>query len=98
MTRKKVAKGAEPSTVIADDPHDQKGRLKSIGGSQSDRWNNVLANQAAQALWLGHSDAETRDKQYGAIVPALTGIAPTVELEGMMAAQLIAAHSAAMEC
>jgi hypothetical protein len=28
----------------------------------------------------------------------LAGIAPKDELEGMMAAQLIAAHSAAMEC
>jgi hypothetical protein len=37
-------------------------------------------------------------KQYGATVAALVGIGPKDELEGMMAAQLIAAHNAAMEC
>jgi hypothetical protein len=45
-----------------------------------------------------HSDPATRDKQYSATVAALVGIGPRDELEGMMAAQLIAAHNAAMEC
>ena len=39
-----------------------------------------------------------RDKQLSATVAALIGIAPKDELEGMMAAQLVAAHNAAMEC
>jgi hypothetical protein len=37
-------------------------------------------------------------KQYQAAHAALIGIGPKDELEGMMAAQLIAAHSASMEC
>jgi hypothetical protein len=84
--------------VVANDPDDLKGTLKNIGGSRSDHWNNILANQAIQALWLKHSDPETRDKQFSATVAALVGIGPNDELEGMMAAQLIAAHNAAMEC
>lgn len=88
----------QPTTVVADDPEDQKGRLKSIGGSQSDHWNNTLANQAVQALWLKNSDVEDKDRQLSATVAALKGIAPMDELEGMMAAQLIAAHNASMEC
>ena len=96
MTAKKPAN--TPTTVVADDPDDRKGRLKSIGGSQSDHWNNTLANQAVQALWLKNSSAEERDKQLSATVAALIGIAPKDELEGMMAAQLVAAHNAAMEC
>jgi hypothetical protein len=40
------------TTVVADDPENRKGNLKNIGGSQSDHWNNMLANQAVQALWL----------------------------------------------
>lgn len=88
---------ANPAVVI-DDPDDQKGRLKSIGGSQSDRWNNILANQTINALWLKHSSLEERDKQLRATVAALIGISPKDELEGMMAAQLVAAHNAAMEC
>src|SRR5687767_7662922 len=98
MTSKKATADANAKTVVADDPEDRKGRLKCIGGSQSDRWNNTLANQAMQALWMKNSDAETRDKQVSATVAALMGIAPKDELEGMMAAQLVAAHNAAMEC
>jgi hypothetical protein len=48
-------------------------------------------------LWK-HSHPETRDKQHSAALAALIGIRPMDELEGMMAAQLIAAHNAAMEC
>lgn len=96
MNAKKPA--STPTTVVADDPNDRKGRLKNIGGSQSDNWNNTLANQAVQALWLKNSSAEERDKQLNATVAALIGIAPKDELEGMMAAQLVAAHNAAMEC
>ena len=98
MTRKKTAKGKEPTTVVVNDPADCKGTLRSIGGSQSDHWNNSLANQAVQALWLSNSDAAERDRQLSATVAALVGIAPKDELEGMMATQLIAAHHATMEC
>lgn len=87
-----------PTTIVADDPEDRLGRLKSIGESKSDAWNNILANQAAQALWVSNSSREQRDKQFVATVAALAGIAPVDELEGMIAAQLIAAHNAAMEC
>jgi len=85
-------------TVVANHPDDLKGTLKLIGGSRSDRWNNVLAYQAVETLWLKNSDKETRDEQYDATVAGLIGIGPRDELEGMMAAQLLAAHNAAMEC
>jgi hypothetical protein len=72
--------------------------LKRIGGSQSDHWNNVLANQAMQALWVKNSSPEERDKQLSATVAALIGIDPQDEVEGMIAAQMLASHNAAMEC
>ena len=98
MMGKKTAKETMTSTVVANDySKARKGRLKQIGGSRSDDWNNMLANQTVQALWLKHSDPATRDKQYSATVAALIGIGPKDELEGMMAAQLIAAHNAAMD-
>lgn len=87
---------ANPSKIVGVD--DRKGRLKNIGGSQSDHWNSILAHQTLQALWVKNSSAEERDNQWSATVAALTGIAPKDELEGMMAAQLVAAHNAAMEC
>ena len=93
MTVKKIVAKTESKTVVADDPDDRKGRLKSIGGSQSDHWNNTLANQALQTLWVKNSSPEERDKQLSATVAALVGIAPKGELKGMMAAQLVAAHN-----
>ena len=98
MTKRKPAKGNKPTTVVANDVDDRKGTLKVIGGSQSDDWNNTLANQAVQTLWVKNSDEAERDRQLEATVAALIGIGPKGELEGMMAAQLIAAHNAAMEC
>jgi len=85
-------------TVIVNDADVQKGTLKKYGGSRSDDWNNVVACQAVNALGVKHSDPETRDKQISAALAGLSGIAPKDELEGMMAAQLVAAHNAAMEC
>src|SRR5215470_8822054 len=49
-------------------------------------------------LWIKHSDEETRDQQFSATAQGLVGIGPRDELEGMIAAQLLAAHNAAMEC
>ena len=98
MTKKKSTKANEPTTIVANDPEDRKGALKTIGGSLSDHWNNTLVNQAAQSLWTRNSDDETRQRQLSATVAALVGIGPNDEVEGMVAAQLIAAHNAAMEC
>jgi hypothetical protein len=39
-----------------------------------------------------------RQRQYNAAVAGLIGIAPQDEIEGMIAAQLIAAHNATVEC
>jgi hypothetical protein len=84
--------------AVADDADDLKGMLKHIGGSRSDHWNNILASQTVQALWVKHSSPEAQGKQLSATFAALAGIGPKDELEGMMAAQLIAAHNCAMEC
>jgi hypothetical protein len=82
----------------AKDPSQQLGTLKRVGGSLSDDWNNGIANDTVNTLWLKHSDEKTRQRQMIAAVDGLIGIHPRDELEGMMAAQLIASHSAAMEC
>ena len=98
MTKRKAVKASQATLVVVNDPHNRNCKLKCIGGSQSDDWNNLVANQAMQALWADSSNTESRDRQRRATVEALIGINPRDELEGMMAAQLIAAHHAAMEC
>ena len=99
MTKKKLAKGKVAATVVANGREDGRGALKRVGGSQSNDWNTTIANQALQALWLNNSEDEERDRQLQrATLAALAGIGPKDELEGMMAAQLLAAHNTAMEC
>ncbi len=85
-------------TIVPKDPTQQQETLRRIGGSASDDWNNTLANQTINTLWVKHSDGQTLDRQLKAATAALIGIGPRDELEGMIAAQMIAAHSAAMEC
>jgi hypothetical protein len=46
------SKKSVPTNVIeAHEPSSLPGRLKPIGGSKSDTWNNVIANQAMQTIW-----------------------------------------------
>ncbi len=97
-TKKPASDDKQATTIIANDPNDQKGTLKRIGGSQSDNWNHTLASQTIETVWLKHSNNETRNRQFGATVAGLVGIGPKDEVEGMFAAQLLAAHNAAMEC
>ena len=92
------AKSREPDAIEVHDPSKLPGKLKIIGGSMSDDWNNIVANQTVSALWLKNSDADEIKKQRHAAVDALIGIAPRDELEGMIAAQLVACHNASMEC
>jgi hypothetical protein len=94
----KTANETAPAAVAANDTDNLKRTLKTIGGSRSDDWNNMIARQTVEALWLQHSGPETQEKQIGAALAALVGIGPKDELEGMMAAQLVAAHNAGMEC
>jgi hypothetical protein len=57
-----------------------------------------LVNQATSSLWVAHSEEDGQDRQRSATVVALAAIGPKDELEGMIAAQLLAAHNATMEC
>jgi len=97
MTTEKAAT-KKTTSVSVNDPDSRAGELKCIGGSKSDHWNNIIADQAVKSLWLKHSDEQTADSQRKAIVSALVGIGPKDEIEGMIAAQLLAAHNASMEC
>jgi len=80
------------------DPATQTGALKRMGGSNSDTWNTMLANQVLDSLWTKYSGESYKNLQREGTVAGLVGIAPQDELEGMIAVQLIAAHHAAMEC
>jgi hypothetical protein len=98
MTKKKPSLPHEKPLTFVGNPEALQPKLKQLGGSQSDDWNNVLSCQALNTLWRLPNDDETQERQFRATAAALVGIDPKDELEGMMAAQLLAAHNAAMEC
>ena len=98
MTTNKIAESEDTPAAVAHGPEDGMSLRRRLGGSPSDNWNNTLVDQALQTLWVGRSDEAQRNRQVSATMVALIGIAPENELEAMMAAQLIAAHNATMEC
>jgi hypothetical protein len=79
-------------------PGQQRGDLRSISGSENDDFSNMLVNQVVNALWRGHCDSDELTRQVGAMVALMTGMKPRDGLDGMLIVQLIASHSAAMEC
>ncbi|HKG77337.1 MAG TPA: hypothetical protein VKA90_07540 [Beijerinckiaceae bacterium] len=72
---------------------------REVGGSSSKEFNHVLIKQVVGSLWTAHAaDKEAEIELYDAAAAALAGIKPKDEIEGMLAAQMVAAHSASMEC
>jgi hypothetical protein len=70
----------------------------SLSGSKNDTFTNIVANQTLNTLWLANSDEDAQKQQFDAAIGALRGINPKDEIEGLLAAQMIAVHSASMEC
>lgn len=96
--RRKAKPGETERIQSAVVEPDCSGTMKDIGGSKSNDWNKVVIDQAFNSLWTGNSDDETRGRQINATVAFMVQTKPGDELEAMMAAQLFAAHNAAMEC
>lgn len=95
MTRNdKVVAVPEAAPVAA-----QPTKLKYLGGSDSDAFNARIANSVLCSFWYGSdADEEERKSKLTVVQAALGGIGPRDELEGMLAAQLVASNAAAMEC
>jgi hypothetical protein len=69
-----------------------------LSGSPSGAFTAVLVNQVAGAIFQGPKpDREMVGALQEAALTAMRGIAPADPLEGMLAAQMIAVHEAAME-
>jgi hypothetical protein len=98
MSRVKPGRAATETPASATPEPRASGILKWVGGSQSDDWNDRVIEDTLQVLWVKNSDQKTHNQQITAALAGLIGIGPKDELEGMMASQLIASHSAAIEC
>ena len=84
--------------LIAPDPNGPISNTKYLGGSRYDAFNNEMASQAVYALWSDNGSPENNVRKQQSCLEAMAGIAPNDETEGMLATQMIACHSAAMEC
>ena len=100
MTKKLMANKTPAKMRVELDPSaGADPKLKGVGGSNFDSWNRVLVNQAMCSGWFGHTaDKDMAREQNIAYLEFLRGVRPRDELEGMLAAQLLASHNAAMEC
>jgi hypothetical protein len=73
--------------------------LQAMTGSADENRALVLFRQVASTLWAPEAlSQEQRSKNIQAVAAALKDLAPGDELEGMLAAQMVATHNAAMDC
>jgi hypothetical protein len=64
--------------------------------SDEGRLNVSPSHNAFASTYIG--DEEKQDKMRAIVTAGLTGIAPRDEMEGMIAAQMLACHDASMDC
>ena len=70
-----------------------------LSGSPKGEFTLNLLNGAVGALWAGTgADPEILAMRQDAVFQAMRGIEPKDPVEGMLAAQMVATHDAAMEC
>jgi hypothetical protein len=106
MSRKKTGHGAPPAaenvlTVGKPEDREPEGKtsLKQFAGSDSRTFNNVLLNTMLGTLWCpANLPQAAKDDRLRAAVMALGAFHPGDDIEGMIAAQAVAMHYAAMEC
>ncbi len=70
--------------------------LKDVSADEH-QFSAVVIRQALNTIWIGSNcSEESRNEHYGAVLAAMQAIAPRNEIEGMLAAQTVAVHYAAM--
>ena len=95
---KKAAPENAPNSVTMPNVNPKPSHTKHFSGSNHEQFGIILLNQLTSSLWAAHSDELYKQKQVAACLEAMVGISPQDESEGMLAAQMVACHRAAMEC
>ena len=95
---KKTEAKKEPNTVTMPSVNPKASQSKPLSGSNHEQFTLILVNQVASSMSTAHSDEKDRQKQIASCLEAMVGISPQDESEGMLAAQMVACHNAAMEC
>lgn len=100
MTSKKIVKAKTDSTSLTTE--DQKQKVKEMLGSligeniggNSKEFGFLIFNQLSNACYTDTDFSNTLHN----MIAELEGIAPKDQVEGMLAAQMIATHHATMDC
>ena len=95
---KKAAAKKEPNAVVMPNWNPPPPQTKHFSGSNHEQFSLMLVNQVSRSIWTAHSDEDYKEKQLASGLEAMVGISPQDESEGMLAAQMVACHNAAMEC
>jgi hypothetical protein len=88
----------EKATVFAPNLNSPPSAARPLTGSNIDSFSNILAGQVCNAIWTAHSTLDEHKAQMQACLGGMAGVGPKDEVEGMLAAQMVALHNAAMEC
>ena len=73
--------------------------LETVTGSSAPQLQLHRVNEVFQTLWHPAQISEKEaQKLVNSVIAMMEGIKPEGEVEGMLAAQMVATHSAAMEC
>ena len=95
---KNAAAEKAPNSVTMPAINPKPSHTKRFSGSNHEQFSLILINQVASTMWTAHSDEKGRQAQIASCLEAMVGISPQDESEGMLAAQMVAIHNAAMEC
>jgi hypothetical protein len=74
-------------------------KISDVSGLKNPDFQTTLLGQIIESMWLpANANNDRFDQQATAAIVALKGINPRDEIEGMLAAQMVAIHNASMEC
>lgn len=100
MSKSKNEKKIDPTKVLAVASAiavERRASAKALGGSDVHLFNRDIIESVLSARRMQSGEDDALLRHYSAVA-ALSGIAPQDEIEGMLAAQLVATHNGAMEC
>lgn len=98
MASKKKRTPSQDREFFVVDVNKPVSATKKVAGSRFDDFNQVLLNQVVFALNPHNHGPDFENQMRQAAVQAMVGIAPRNEIEGMLAAQMVACHNATMAC
>ncbi len=95
MAKRKATNKPSPMLVPVESPE----AIAEATGTNDPELAQRLFSQVSMTLWLpAELSDEERLQHMRSAFAALRGIRPQDEVEGMLATQMVATHSAAMEC